>query len=192
MKIILGSQSTYRRKIMEESGIPFEAMSADIDEKAIRFPNPQTLTLALAHAKADALLARITEPALLITTDQVVLHNNTILEKPESADEARSFLRTYADAPVQTIAAVVVTNTETDKRHEGIDIATTYFKSIPEETIEALIQKGDLFYCCGGFTVEDPLLKKYIEKIDGTIDSIMGLPLELTRRLLSESGAVLQ
>ena len=73
MKIILGSQSKGRRHVLESMGYEFGVMSSNIDEKAIRFNDPQKLTIALAHAKADALLPRIQEPALLITSDQVVL-----------------------------------------------------------------------------------------------------------------------
>lgn len=37
MQIILGSQSRGRREVLEGMGYSFETMSADIDEKAIRF-----------------------------------------------------------------------------------------------------------------------------------------------------------
>lgn len=53
MKIILGSQSRSRRKVLEKLGYEFEVMPADIDEKAIRFDDPTKLTLVLARAKAD-------------------------------------------------------------------------------------------------------------------------------------------
>ena len=119
MKIILGSQSKGRRSVLESMGYEFEVMSSDIDEKAIRFDDPSVLTLALANAKADALLARIHEPAILITADQVVAWNGTIREKAKDENEAREYLRSYAAHPAETVAAVVVVNTATKKRQEG-------------------------------------------------------------------------
>jgi septum formation protein len=73
MHIILGSQSHGRRELLSAMGYAFAVMPAHIDERTIRAEDPGALTLALAHAKADALLPHIHEPALLITSDQVVV-----------------------------------------------------------------------------------------------------------------------
>ncbi|MFA7244624.1 MAG: Maf family protein [Candidatus Magasanikbacteria bacterium] len=186
MKIILGSQSKSRRKIMENMGYNFESMNPNIDEKAIRFDDPKQLTLALAHAKADALLPKISEPSLLVTSDQVVTWNGNILEKPENEEEARKFLQGYAIYPPTTVTSIVVVNTVTMERREGIDIATVWFRTIPENIINELISEGDILYCAGGFQVENPKLKDYIEKIEGTIDSIMGLPKKMVQNFIQE------
>lgn len=186
MKIILGTQSVQRKHILEKMGYTFETMSPGIDEKAIRFEDPKQLTLALANTKADALLPRIHEPAILITADLVCVHNGTILEKPENEAEARQFLRGYATAPVKTVGAVVVVNTETKKRCAGIDTAEIRFRPIPETVIDALIVEGNVFSWAGGFAVEDPLLRDYVEHIDGDPDSVMGLPKNLISEFIVE------
>jgi predicted house-cleaning NTP pyrophosphatase (Maf/HAM1 superfamily) len=87
MHIILGSQSHGRRELLSAMGDAFAVMPAHIDERAIRADNPGMLTLVLAHAKADALLPQIHEPALLITSDQVVVWQGKIREKPQHAEE---------------------------------------------------------------------------------------------------------
>ncbi|HYF28930.1 MAG TPA: Maf family protein [Candidatus Paceibacterota bacterium] len=186
MKIILGSQSAGRRAVLSKMGYVFETISPDIDEKQIRFDDPKTLTLALAHAKADALLPRVPEPALLITSDQVVHYEGGIREKPETLEEARMFLKSYADHPATTVTAVVVANTVTGRRAEGVDIARTYFKPIPDAVIEQAIEDGKVLRCCGGFAIDEPNLAPYIDHIDGDPDSVTGLPTELVKRLLSE------
>ncbi|GMP81354.1 hypothetical protein CsSME_00036096 [Camellia sinensis var. sinensis] len=58
-KIILGSSSVARRKVLAEMGYDFTIMSADIDEKSIRKEKPEELVMALAEAKADAILLRL-------------------------------------------------------------------------------------------------------------------------------------
>ena len=60
-KIILGSESTGRAKVLREMGYEFTVMPANFDAKTIRWTDPEVLTLALAKAKAKALLPRITE-----------------------------------------------------------------------------------------------------------------------------------
>jgi septum formation protein len=184
MHIILGSQSHGRRELLSTMGYAFAVMPAHIDERAIRSDDPGALTLALAHAKADALLPQIHEPVLLITADQVVVWQGTIREKPAHAAEARAFLRGYAEGPAETVTAVVVTHTATGVRRQGVDRATVWFRRIPEEVIEQVIARGDVFAQAGGFSITDPLLEAYIERVDGTVESVIGLPTALTRRLI--------
>lgn len=173
--------------MLREMGYEFEVMPAYIDEKAIRHDDPKELVLLLAKAKADALLANITEPALLITGDQVVAWKGHIREKPRDENEAREFLQTYHEAPAETVSSVVVTNTKTGKQAWEVDIARIYFKKIPRDVIDKFIERKDIFNRAGGFAIQDPFLQPSIEKIEGTVDSIIGLPKELTRRLIEEA-----
>ena len=83
LHVVLGSKSSTRRAILTEIGVSHEIVTADIDEKAIRRDDPKELVLALADAKADAIVARLRtdssaikspiDDALLITADQVVV-----------------------------------------------------------------------------------------------------------------------
>jgi septum formation protein len=184
MPIILGSPSQGRRELLSAMGYVFTVMPAHIDERAIRSEDPGALTLALAHAKADALLPHIQEPALLITADQVVVWQGTIREKPQHAEEARAFLQAYAEGPAETVTAVVVTHTVTGVRRQGIDRATVWFRRLPEAVIAQVIAQGEVFAYAGGFSVTDPLFEAYIQRVDGTTDSVIGLPTALTRQLI--------
>jgi septum formation protein len=190
VRLILGSQSKGRREVMEKMGAPFEVMPADIDEKAIRFEDPKELTMALALAKADALLPRITGPAaLLVTSDQVVAFRGAIREKPVDEAEAKNFLRTAHEAPSECVTSVAVTDTSTGKRIAGTDIAKVYFKAIPEDVIEAYVKTGDAMTQAGGFDHAHPLILPYVERIDGEPESVTGLPKALTEKLLNDIRA---
>ncbi|EPS66060.1 hypothetical protein M569_08716, partial [Genlisea aurea] len=78
-QLILGSSSIARRKILGEMGYKFTVMAADIDEKAIRKEKPEDLVMALAEAKADAIVGRLKienkeifkKPSIVITSDTV-------------------------------------------------------------------------------------------------------------------------
>ena len=186
MKIILGSQSKGRKEMLEEMGYEFEVMPSDIDEKAIRFTDPKELTLALAKAKADAIKTQIAKEGILITSDQVVVWNGIIREKPENEKEAKEFLLGYNDFPAETVTAVIVTNLETGKQAEGLDIAKVYFSFFSDEDIDEIIKDGSAFRMAGGFTVAGAIWEKHIKKIEGTKDSVIGLPKALTKRLIQE------
>lgn len=187
MRLILGSSSKYRQQILREMGYSFEVVAPAVDEKSIRAADPRELVTRLAEAKAEAVLAAIgSDPAVILTSDQVVTHGDEIREKPASEAEARRFLRTASDGPTETVTAICVANTVTGERRSGIDVVRIYLRSLSDELIDRLIQDGELFYCAGGLRLEDPLIEPFIDQIEGTMDSVMGLPKELTQRLLEE------
>ena len=165
---------------------------ADIDEKAIRREVPEELVMALAHAKATAVRARLAAspprlpalPALLITSDQVVVHNGRILEKPADAAEARAFLRGYGSAPARTCGAICVTNLATGAVAAALDAAAVHFMPLPADVIEALIAEGSVFACAGGLMVEHPRVAPFVTRLEGGMDSVLGLSKALTLTLL--------
>ena len=176
MNIILGSGSKSRKRILERAGFDFKIMTADIDEKAIRLEDPRELVLALAKAKAEALLPRIKEPAILITADQVVFCNGQIYEKPENEKQAREYLKSYAIHESEAINGLVIINTATGRRVELVESSKIKFKPIPDSVIDKLIEEGNIFSQAGAYSAEDPLIAPHVEYIDGTLDSIEGLP----------------
>lgn len=186
MRFILGSQSKWRADIFKRMGYEFEVMAADIDEKVIRFKDPRQLALVLANAKADALLPKIKGEAILITSDQVDVCNGEIREKPDTGDRAREFLRSYNKYPVETVTAVVAVNTANKKRKEGIDVVRVHFRPLLEDKISKLIASGCVFSCAGGFCINDPVFKDCIERVEGEVDSVAGLPKALTEKLIQE------
>lgn len=186
MKLILGSKSEGRKKVLEDAGYSFSVMSSDIDEKAIRSDDFTLLPLLLAREKAKVLLKKINEPAILITSDQVVVCNGKLREKPATLLEAKSYLESYNHFWAQTNTAIVVTNTITGKQKEIVDTAHIYFKHIPKTVINKLVDEGNVLQAAGAIIAEHPLLKPYIQRIDGDRTSVTGLALKLTKKLIDE------
>ncbi|XP_015071340.1 maf-like protein DDB_G0281937 isoform X3 [Solanum pennellii] len=193
-KLILGSSSTARKKILGDMGYEFTTMSADIDEKAIRKEKPEDLVMALAEAKAEAIIPRVSigesegdaESTLLITCDQVVVYEGVIREKPSSEAEARQFMKDYANGQAATVSSVLVTNLTTGSRRGEWDKVEIYFHDIPDQVIDKLIEEGIVLYAAGGLIIEHPLVLPYIKEVVGSTDSVMGLPKALTERLIKE------
>ncbi|CAN6482040.1 unnamed protein product [Victoria cruziana] len=195
-KIVLGSKSRSRQQILADMGYEFTVMTADIDEKAIRRDNPEELVMALAEAKADAIISKLgtniskevnAEPVLLITADIVVVHGGVIREKPSSKEEAWEFIKGYSGSHTSTVGSVLVTNLKTGCRKGACDRAEVYFHEIPDEVIDNLISEGVVLNVAGGLLVEHPLVWPFVEAVVGTSDSVMGLHKALTESLIQEA-----
>lgn len=193
--IVLGSASPWRRELLSRMGIVFTPMSADIDEKAIRHPDPRIMTLNIALAKAAALYPRVPSDALLITCDQVALYRGEVREKPADDAETRRWLSEYGpDEPVRTVTAVVVLDAMTRRTRHCVDVAAAWFERMPVRAVEAAIARGSIQHSCGAFAIDDPDLAPFVAMVEGDGDedevrtSITGLPLAKTLRLLESFG----
>jgi septum formation protein len=187
MKLILGSSSKYKRMVLENAGYDFEVMNPDVDEFSIRTDNYYELPLLLARAKAQDIARKVKEPALVIGSDIVVVCGGKLYEKPETEEQARAWLKKYsnghkADCP----SGLCVINTATGKMAEGTYLSSTSFKEIPDEVIEEFIEKGDPYSKAGGFNIHLPYLQPYIKEIGGSEEGMMGMPLELLKKLIKE------
>jgi septum formation protein len=192
MKLILGSSSSSRRELMNRLAEEFEVISPDIDEKAIRHENPGELVRMLSAAKSQAVVEKAEiqkmSPAVIVTSDQVVVFDSEIREKPKDEAEARQWIMEAHLHPAETWTGVHAINTEGGRVASGLDVAKVWFKPIPKEMADRLLAKDYWRYSSGGFDVEDELVKEYVDRREGDVDSVMGLPLQLTRRLIEEVG----
>lgn len=202
--LILGSGSFTRKLILREMGIDFQLMVRPIDELSLgdRSGQPSDLVLTLAKAKAAHLIDGILEKELselrlpereegwiVLTGDQVVTHNNNILEKPEDIDQAKQYVEGYAASAPRTVGSCVLTHIPSMIQVSGVDTATINFKPSVSECrlIDRLLEEGaPVLSCAGGLMVEHPFVKEHIQGIDGTEDSVMGLSKRLVEELLVE------
>ncbi len=166
--------------------IPFRIVTPDIDEKSIRFDDPKALTMAIANAKADAVAAKLTEPAIVIASDHVEVCEGVIYEKPVSETEIRELYRHFANRELVGYSAVVVLNTATGKRAQGIEHALFMYREIPDAVLTQYIAEADPWNAAGGLRVQNELLRPYLVYLHGGVDVIMGLPKDLTMRLIQE------
>ncbi|CAJ1972442.1 unnamed protein product [Sphenostylis stenocarpa] len=151
-------------------------------------------TILIAADTAEAILQRLpvddylkdAEATLLITSDQVVVYESVIREKPSSKEEARQFLKDYSGRRAATVGSVLVTNLKTGVRKGDSDRVEIYFNEIPDEIIEKLVDEGITLNVAGALIIEHPSILPFVKEV-GTTDSVMGLPKSLTEKLLKEA-----
>lgn len=187
--LILGSSSKSRKQVLELIKWPFTTMSPDIDERAIRCSNPIELPRLIAIAKAKVLLERLKAdkvkgPLVLLTADQVVVFQNQVREKPLNDTEAKRFLTSYSNDYVSTVSAVVATHYPSERQACDVDVAHVFWNEIPQDAVDRVVARREIFSSAGGFRIEDPDLNMLLRDIDGSLDSVVGLPVASTARII--------
>jgi len=191
MKVVLGTTSKWRRKLFTTHfpECPAEFMAPDIDEKAIRREEPEDLTIAIACAKADALVPRLAgREVLLVCMDQVTVCNGEIREKPVDEAQAREYLASYSQGHgARCVSGMVVHNTRTGRRVTGVDIASVFYRPFPDSKIDEMVKNPEIMDAAGAFIIED--LEDYQDRLEGTMESVEGLPVEPLRSMLLRAAA---
>lgn len=183
--LILGSSSRWRQDILREAGYRFRVEDPDIDEKAIRDPDPAELVRRIASAKASALRTRLHgQNALVIACDQVGVYNDRILEKPGGAEEAREMLASYRGGTLRFYTAVHVFDLTRASDAEDVDRCDVAIGDLPNQAISAALERGDVLGSCGAFVYRDPGIEPYARIVRGSLSSCEGLPLHVLHTLL--------
>src|SRR5690554_6788181 len=93
-RIILASASRHRQALLSAAGVEFEAVTPEIDERAVEAAlgpdavSGDDVAAVLAQAKAGEVSARHAD-ALVIGADQTLALGDRLFHKPETIEEAR-------------------------------------------------------------------------------------------------------
>lgn len=176
-----------RQQVLKDLGYDFTIIKPEIDEFAIRDADPYKLVLKLAHAKANDVLKKVKEDALVITSDTITLVNGEIREKPENKEQAYQWLAELSQGTAQTqITSVVVTNTATGERREGVAEASAIFNPIPDEAVKEFVESGTAFNHAGAYAIQKEPFSSHIKEVKGEMETIIGLPKILAEKFLKE------
>jgi septum formation protein len=185
--LVLASASPARLGLLRQAGFDPKVIVSGVDEDALGAPTPAALALVLAEAKADAVAATLTEPALVVGCDSVLELDGQALGKP--ADEAEALRRWQSmrgrSGVLQTGHCVI--DTRSGARASRTASTTVRFGNPTDEEIAAYIATGEPLHVAGAFTL-DGRSAPFVDGIDGDPGNVIGLSLPLLRALLATLG----
>lgn len=194
-KLVLASASPYRRALLANAGLDFEAAKPAIDERAAEAPltksgaTPEDVALVLATAKADDVSERHAG-TLVIGSDQTLSLGDEIFHKPADMEAARRHLLALSGRTHQLNSAVVlVCDGQTLWSHVGVARLTMRHLS-PAFIGRHLARVGDkALSSVGAYQIEGEGIQLF-ERIEGDYFTIVGLPLLPLLAALREHGAI--
>lgn len=183
-KVILGTTSGPRRKVFTELGINFEIIASNFEEN-LEKTDPQSYVSNTCLRKFEEIIGNNHHKdfEILITCDTIVVHNNKILEKPQSNEEVFQWFRNYSNNYVACFTSVVIglINKDSDKNNivkDKIQFLTeskVLFDEMDEEMIQSYIGTKEPFNKAGGFGIQG-LGSVFIKGIEGCYYNIVGFP----------------
>ena len=184
MKYILASKSPRRKELLSEIVKDFEIITKDVDEGLSEDIHPKDGVEILAVRKGEAVAKEVGNEFLVISSDTLVEIGGTPLGKPADRADAISMLKLLSGNAHNVHTGVAVHFG--GKVYSGVATTAVYFREMTDEEIEAYVDSGDPMDKAGSYGIQSGG-GKFVEKIDGDYDTVVGLSVKLTKRLIDEA-----
>ena len=178
--LILASQSRARQALLANAGIPFEAIPADIDERAIQkvsgLSAPGEIATLLAREKALSVSARAPD-RFVVGADQTLALGDRLFSKPGGRAQAAAQLRSLAGHVHELHSAIAVAR-DGKIVQSDLSVARMTMRKLGENEISAYLDEAGeaVTTSVGAYQIEGPGVHLF-ERIEGDYFTILGLPL---------------
>jgi septum formation protein len=198
-RVVLGSASPGRLKVLRQAGIDPLVVVSGVDEDLVTAglgpdASPDDVVCALAEAKAkqvaDGLDRTIAADCVVIGCDSMLCLDGRLCGKPQSVADARVLWGSMAGRAGQLHTGhCVIRLLDNEISHCDIQnsITTVYFGTPSPVDLEAYLASGESLRVAGGFTL-DGLGGWFIDGVDGVPSNVVGLSLPLLRSQLQRTG----
>jgi septum formation protein len=185
--LILASSSPYRKELLQRLRLEFQVAAPDVDETPQPQETPQALVKRLAIAKARA-VAEQHPGSLVIGSDQVAVHQGTIVGKPLTHERAVAQLRAASGTEVVLYTGLALVNADTGTIQSEVVPYRVVFRTLSQAQIENYLRREQPYHCAGSVKSEG-LGVALLERFEGEDPAtLIGLPLIRLVRMLENEG----
>ena len=187
--LVLASQSTSRRRLLESAGLSPRIIVSHVDEETEFFNSlsPADMVIALAITKAHTVREQIDFPAIIIGCDSTFEFDGVSLGKPGTPDVAVDRAkRVRGNSGLLHTGHCII---DTAKNVEISDRVTTRvtFDHMSDEEIADYVATGEPLHVAGGFTL-DGFSSPFIPSIEGDYRNVVGISMPFIRKALANLG----
>jgi septum formation protein len=183
-KIVLGSGSPRRVKLLTETGIPFRQSIPDLHEAQLPGEEPFDYAMRLARDKALKVASTAAPDELVIGCDTIVVLDGVVLEKPLDKSDAHRILATLSGKQ-----HVVCTSLAMAYRSEPLasdrEYTKVYFNEVTGSQIDEYIETGEPMDKAGAYGIQG-MGAFLVDSIEGNLDNVIGFPRTLLDLLSKE------
>jgi septum formation protein len=188
-RIVLASQSSSRRRLLEDAGLKPTIIVSNVDEETDFFNamSPEDMVIALAVSKAHTVREMIDYPAIIIGCDSTFDVDGVSFGKPGTPEIAIARAKKISGRTGLLHTGHCVIDTE-----KGIEIAdrvTTKvtFTDMTDEEIADYVASEEPLHVAGGFTL-DGFGSPFIPVIEGDYTNVVGISMPFLRKAMQQLG----
>ena len=174
MRIILASGSPRRRELLEQMGVKFRVLTAEVEEEHGQGRAARAICRRNALAKAFA-VAKANPKETVLGADTLVHLGDDLLGKPASMSEARRMLGRLSGKTHQVTTACALVQGE---RRRVFSVTTRVrFRELSARQINAYLKAVLVLDKAGAYAVQEKG-EWIVEAVHGSLTNVVGLPVE--------------
>jgi septum formation protein len=186
--IILASASPRRKALLEEMGIAFECIPADVDEEIKSGEAPQELALRLALSKAETVAKRFPK-RFVLGADTDVFIDEMVLGKPRDPADATRLIRLIAGRTHAVWGGAALVNIDAGVSEAIASRTLVTMTPISEDLIARYVATKEPMDKAGGYAVQG-IGSQFIGSIEGSYPNVVGLDTPRVLDLLKKYGVI--
>lgn len=163
-------------------GVVFDVVPSGYAEHLNDSQSPEVVAKELALGKALD-VAKAHPGCIVIGSDTVVTIDGRHLEKPKDAEDAKRMLKVLSGRSHLVTTGVAVIGLK-GAQTAGAATSRLYFKPYDEVAVDAYVATGDPLDKAGGYGIQSGGAV-LMEKVEGYVDTIIGLPTHLLSKMLN-------
>lgn len=191
MQLVLASGSPRRKQLLQFAQFHFRTDPVKISEIIKENLNPRDLLLDLAWQKAEAYLKQFNSlksgDILLLTADTMVFLGEKHLGKPQNETEAVEFLNMLSGNTHSVLTGLCLFDTKTQTSVKEVEETKIHFRKLSSDEIREYVATGEPMDKAGAYGIQG-LAGSFVEKVEGSWTNVVGLPMELLDKLLTDNG----
>lgn len=187
-QLILASSSPRRWELLNQLGIEYQVIIADINESIRAGESPRPYVCRMAREKALEVHRREAGSAAVLGADTAVVVNGRIFGKPVNREDAMRMLEALSARTHEVWSAVALV-LPGGELLERLNITRVTFAQLDRAWIEFYCDSGDPMDKAGAYGVQGIAAQK-ISHLEGSYSGVMGLPLHETAEMLQAAGVV--
>ncbi len=180
MNVTLASGSPQREEILRKLGFEFEVVVPGVEE--LTEGDPERLVVENAQRKAGAVMGELSR-RIVIACDTDVVLDGEVLGKPADEGEAREYLDRMSGRAHEVMSGLVVV--VDGEERSGVEKTTVVFKHLGEAEQERYVRFGEWRGRSGGYAIQT-LGSTLVERLEGSVSNVVGLPVGLLADLAPE------
>ncbi len=183
-KLILASASPRREKILKRLNLQFTVVPSKIKEDGYEHLGAEKMVKELALLKAKD-VSKLVEDTIIIAADTIIENNGKIIGKPENNEDAKIMLKELKNSKHTVVTGLAIYSTFDGKEVTTYDKTDVYFSDLSDNEIDKYISTGEPMDKSGAYAIQG-LGSVFVEKIEGSYFTVMGLPVHKLVKILKE------
>ncbi len=183
--LLLASTSPQRRAILQQLGLPFDAVVPHYEEHDP--PDADPVELARRHAQGKARsVADLAGDRPVLGVDTTVVCGGRVYGKAEGPEEAAVMLEALGGATHEVVSGLCLLTSAWEELHTETTRVT--FRPLTARDIATYVGSGEWEGRAGAYAIQG-LGATLVERIEGDYLNVVGLPAATLVRLLAERFA---